>query len=335
MKLGVDSYSTRNSGLDPVGVLRLTSELGLQGVLFELSPFESFRDADLEQIRRVADELGLYIEFGMGSILRRHPMAERGLELLADAGRDVSVSDAQIVIEHLHVAKKLGSPILRCVAGNLFTRDEGQDMVALADEVVPILSSACKAAEQMGLEIAIENHADFTVRELLAIRERVDSRALGFTVDCANLAFDLDDPIRLAELMAPWALTTHFKNYRVIRTDNGLALENCSLGCGHIDLVAIANILARHDPDLTINIEIHSQFAPFTLDVFNPDFFAKHPCTPSDGICWYLAKSWQQEIHHTLVDNLPAGALSWELELADLTSSVAWAKEQLSSLLTR
>ena len=29
MKLGLDSYTTRNSGLDPVGVLNLASELGL------------------------------------------------------------------------------------------------------------------------------------------------------------------------------------------------------------------------------------------------------------------------------------------------------------------
>ena len=39
MKLGLESFSTRNSGLDPVGVLGLAAELGLGGVLFELSPF--------------------------------------------------------------------------------------------------------------------------------------------------------------------------------------------------------------------------------------------------------------------------------------------------------
>ena len=44
MKLGLESYSTRNSGLDPLGVLELAQRLGLQGVLFELSPFTSFRD---------------------------------------------------------------------------------------------------------------------------------------------------------------------------------------------------------------------------------------------------------------------------------------------------
>ena len=49
----------------------------------------------------------------------------------------------------------------------------------------------------------MENHADFTVRELASILARVNSPAFGFTVDCANLAFDLDDPLRLAEILAP------------------------------------------------------------------------------------------------------------------------------------
>ncbi len=86
------------------------------------------------------------------------------------------------------------------------------------------------------MKIAMENHADFTVRELASIQARVNSPAFGFTVDCANLAFDLDDPLRLARIMAPYGLTTHFKNYRVVRTPTGLALENCDLAGGEIDL---------------------------------------------------------------------------------------------------
>ena len=41
MKLGLESYTTRNSGLEPVGVLDLASDLGLGGVPFELSPLRT------------------------------------------------------------------------------------------------------------------------------------------------------------------------------------------------------------------------------------------------------------------------------------------------------
>ena len=46
----------------------------------------------------------------------------------------------------------------------------------------------------------MENHADFTVRELAVIHDRVDCPVFGFTVDTANVAFDLDEPLRPDDL---------------------------------------------------------------------------------------------------------------------------------------
>jgi 3-oxoisoapionate decarboxylase len=333
VKLGIDSYTTRNSGLDAIGVLHLAGEVGLAGVLFELSPFPSFRDEYLTQVRCAAESQGLYVEFGMGSILPWHPMAEKGKRLLAEAGCALSGGDAQIVIEHLHVARKLGSPVLRCVAGNLFTRDEGHDMTAIADRVVAILREVCPVAENWGLKIAMENHADFTVRELASILARVNSPAFGFTLDSANLAFDLDDPLRVASIMAPHTLTTHLKDYRILRTREGLALESCTLGEGDIDIVAIAELLARHNPQINLNIEIHSQFAPFRQDILNAGYWLRHPSPPGDGLAWYLGKSWMRPFREPWPDNLPDGKASWELESQDLRRSAQWARQNLAHLL--
>jgi sugar phosphate isomerase/epimerase len=334
MKLGLESFSTRNSGLDPIGVLGLAAELQLGGVLFEDSPFQSFRDDDLKRIRHAAEDKGLYVEFGMGSILHWHPMAEKGRRLLADAGRKADASEAQIVIEHLHVAKKLGSPILRCVVGNFLTRDEGHDMTLLADQAVAIFREACRAAEDLGIKIAVESHADFTVREHASILARVNSPAYGFTVDCGNLAFDLDNPLRLAEILAPRAWTTHYKNYRIIRTRDGLALENCALDEGEIDIVAIAELLAKYNPQINLNIEIHEQYAPFRMDILRPAFWARHPSPPGEGLAWYLEKSWTKAPLDALRDNLPDGAATWEIEARQIRQSVRWAKHALRHLLT-
>jgi sugar phosphate isomerase/epimerase len=333
MKLGLESYSVRNSGLDPIGVLKLAADWGLAGVLFELSPFKSFRDADLAAIREFAEDRGLYVHFGMGSIFHWHPMAAQGRQLLGEAGYDTNGSEAQTVIQHLQVAKKLGSPFLRCVGGNLCTRDEGHDMGALADRAVAILREACKAAEDLGLKIAMENHADFTVRELVSILARVNSPAFGFTVDCANLAFDLDEPLRLAGIMAPYALTTHFKDYRILRTPKGLALENCAVGDGDIDLAAIARLLAEKNPQINLNIEIHSQWNFFTLNILEDGYFYRHPAPPGDGLAWFLKKSWQRPIATEPFTALPDGPESWKLERQHVEQSIQWAKKHLASLL--
>jgi sugar phosphate isomerase/epimerase len=335
MKLGLDSYTTRNSGLDALGVLGLAGDLGLDGVLFELSPFESFDDDYLAQVRGAAEAGGLYLEFGMGSILPEHPMAEKGRRLLAAAGGDPAASATEIVVQHLRVARKLGSPLLRCVAGNLFTRDEGHDMAAAADRAVAILRGACCAAEELGMRMAMENHADFTVRELASIFARVNSPAFGFTVDCANLAFDLDDPLRLAGILAPHAWTTHFKDYRIRRTLAGLALENCPLGAGDIPLPALAELLGRHHPQINLNIESHSQFAPFRLDVLDRGYWSRHPSPPGDGLAWYLEKAWTREFFDPWPDNLPDGPQAWELEKQELERSVRWARKTLAHLLAK
>ncbi len=153
-------------------------------------------------------------------------------------------------------------------------------------------------------------------------------------MDTANLAFDIDEPLRLAQIMAPYALTTHFKNYRVIRTSQGLALENCALGEGDIDQVAIAEILAQYHPDLHLNIEIHSQFAPFPLNILTPGYWDRHPAPPGDGLSWHLAKAWTRNDPPTPRANLPDGSESWKVEQEHLESSIQWAREKLGHLLT-
>jgi sugar phosphate isomerase/epimerase len=168
---------------------------------------------------------------------------------------------------------------------------------------------------------------------MASIRARVNSPAFGFTVDCANLAFDLDDPLRLAGILAPHALTTHFKSYRILRTPQGLALENCALGEGEIDLPAIAELLAKYNPQINLNIEIHSQFAPFRLDVLDRAFWTRHPSPPGDGLAWYLEKSWNKDYLDPWPENLADGKAAWNREEKDIRESVAWVRKTLSHLL--
>ena len=318
----------------PSGVLGLAAELGLSGVLFELTPFSSFRDAYLAKVRGAAEEKGLYVEFGMGSVLHWHPMAEKGRQLLAEAGCDVGVSDAQIVIRHLQVAKKLGSPILRVVAGNLFTRDEGHDMVAMADQVVAILREACRAAEDFGMKIAMETHADFTVRELASILARVDSPAFGFTVDTAQPGFRSGRSVAAGRNPGPARHYDALQELPHYPDGPRAGPGELRLGDGEIDVAAIARLLAKHNPQINLNIEIHTQFAPFRLDILKPAYWTRHPSPPGDGLAWYLAKAWGKTRLDPWPASLPDGPAAWQREADDIRASVRWAKHELADVLT-
>ena len=194
MKLGIDSYSTRNSGWTPWACSGWPPNWAGRRALRAL-PLRLLPRRLPGPVRRAAEEKGLYVEFGMGSIFHWHPMAEKGRQLLADGRprrRPLRGPDRHRAPARRQEARLAHPP--RAWRGNLFTRDEGHDMAALADRAVAILREACRAAEDLGMKIAMETHADFTVRELASILARVNSPAFGFTVDCANLAFDLDDP---------------------------------------------------------------------------------------------------------------------------------------------
>ncbi len=277
MKLGIDSYSTRNSGLDAVGVLELAGELGLQGVLFELSPFSPSATptwttdppgrAEPRAVRGVRHGLDL-------------PLAPHGRKGPRAAGRGRlrrHVSDAQIVIDHLQVAKKLGSPILRCVAATSSPATKATTWRPWPTRRWRSSARPAGPPRTLGMKIAMENHADFTVRELASILARVNSPAFGFTVDCANLAFDLDDPLRLAGIMAPHALTTHFKNYRVIRTRRAWPWRTAPWATARSTWWPSPRSWPAHNPQINLNIEIHSQFAPFRLDILEETYFQRHP----------------------------------------------------------
>ena len=164
-------------------------------------------------------------------------------------------------------------------------------MVALADEAVAILREACRAAEDLGMKIAMENHADFTVRELASILARVNSPAFGFTVDCANLAFDLDDPLRLAEIMAPPRLDDALQELPNHPHPDGLALENCALGDGDIDLAAIAELLGEAQSADQPEHRNSLASSPLSAGRLEPGLSGRGiRSPPGDGLAWYLAK---------------------------------------------
>ena len=269
----------------------------------------------------------------MGSIFHWHPMAEKGRRLLAEAGYDTDVSRRADRDPAPARRPKLGSPLLRCVAGNLFTRDEGHDMAALADQAVAILREACRAAEDLGMKIAMENHADFTVRELASILARVNSPAFGFTVDYANLAFDLDDPLRLAEIMAPYALTTHFKNYRVDPHAAGSGPGELRAGRRRHrsggDRRDARPIQSRDQP------EHRDPFAVRAVSAGHPGagLLGPSPVAAGRRAGWYLEKSWTGTILPTPPANLPDGPESWELERRASASSRSAGRKQRSGAL--
>ena len=62
------------------------------------------------------------------------------------------------------------------------------------------------------ITLAMENHKDCTLDEYLAIFREYSSEYLGATLDFGNNFAMLDDPMSMAEAVAPWVKATHVKD---------------------------------------------------------------------------------------------------------------------------
>ena len=83
-------------------------------------------------------------------------------------------------------------------------------------------------------------------------------------------------------------------------------------------MAAIARLLAKHNPQINLNLEIHSQFAPFKLNMSGSGFWARHPSPPGDGLAWFLAKAWSKTPPDPWPESLPDGPAAWQRESEDI-----------------
>jgi sugar phosphate isomerase/epimerase len=112
-------------------------------------------------------------------------------------------------------------------------------------------------ANSLGLTIGVENHLDFTVEELRDLIRRVDSPNVGVMFDVGNTIGTLDDPVEAADLLGPYTVATHYKDFTITETPSGFMFCMVPLGCGSLQLPEITKRLLKHaDPKMGMSIEM-------------------------------------------------------------------------------
>lgn len=229
MKLGLDSYSYHlafgaHADFTPRRKISLpefidrVAELGLDGFQIDPMHLQQRDDAYVQAIVRQAADKNLFIEFGAMSLQPDQLSAE------------------------LDICAKLGSPVLRTFAGF----DRYAKGTSIADEIkkaVRGLDQVKARAETLGIKIAVENHGDFNADELVCVVQTVDSPWVGICLDLGNAMLTFEDPIQACKKMAPFAVTTHFKDHGVALTNAGCVVYGTALGDGVIDLHAALHLL--------------------------------------------------------------------------------------------
>jgi sugar phosphate isomerase/epimerase len=261
------------TGLNPYG---LTYHLGIQAVG---TPRANPRPAGLEGYIALATEIGAKsLELWEGwtgkmSDTELDALGARlrglGMEPIGSSGLQSADFANSIRIAH-HVGAKLMrfalTPVLcgdRSAAGSRWTE--------LVDNTWTRLRQLAPMAAGHGLTIAIENHQDFTSRELVRFCEEVGPN-VGIVFDTANSFPVAESPLDFARVIAPHVRYLHLKDYNVQFTAEGYRLVRCPSGDGAVPFKDIVEILAEHHETMLAAIEIGALEARH-VRLFTPDWW--------------------------------------------------------------
>jgi sugar phosphate isomerase/epimerase len=260
MKIGLDSYCFHRyfgevyEGLqtDPGVSWRMEREFldfalaqGVDEIALEACFFDALDDGLCAEIRGRLDASGVDRVLGWG-----HPEGLWG---------GTKPEELEALKRHLPQVRKLGSTRMRiCAASMNYAKAPREELIG---RVVPMLKEAARAAADEGVMLALENHIDFTSKEMLRIIEEVGSDHLRVNFDTGNTIRLFEDPVEAAARLAPYTISTHTKDIAT-RVKGGSPAENftwwpsCPAGEGVIDMPGVVKALQDGGFDGSLSLEV-------------------------------------------------------------------------------
>jgi len=112
-----------------------------------------------------------------------------------------------------------------------------------------MLREASKVAADHGVILAIENHIDFTAREILQLIEDVGSASFGVNFDTGNALRLFEDPVEEARILAPYIHATHIKDLSPRKGGSPRQWnywESVPAGQGVVDIEGVMRVLREY-----------------------------------------------------------------------------------------
>lgn len=265
-------HSRLRFGLNPYG---LTYHLGLQG---RGTPRANPNPAGLDGFIALAAEIGARaIELWEGWL---SPMSEAALAELhgrlgaLDMEPVISSGLSNIDIDRaVEYARVLGARYIRVALTPILCGDRaaaGERWTELVEGVHDRLSRYAPVANHAGVRLLIENHQDFTSRELVEFCRKYD---VNIVYDTANNFPVAEAPLDFTAVVAPYVRYAHAKDYHVQFTDEGFRLIRCPTGDGAVPLKALFEMLLEHNETMLASIEIGALEARH-VRLFTPGWWA-------------------------------------------------------------
>ncbi len=207
---------------------------GIQAPLSELS------DDYAGRVRAKSEEYGMYVE-----VSARLPKND---------------SDELDVFERtVRATKAAGGSVIRTVmlGGRRYeTFKTLEDWKEFARVSWRSLSRAEPILRRHQVRLALENHKDWRIDEMLRILKRIESEWVGITVDTGNNMSLLEDPLDTVRAFAPYATSVHLKDMGVEAYEDGFLLAEVPFGTGCLDMAEVVETIRSARPEVRFTLEM-------------------------------------------------------------------------------
>lgn len=192
-----------------------------------------------------------------------HAIRERiesyGMTLEGQISLPKKREDLELFVQQVRSAKAAGVTIFRAVALGGRRYETFKSMADWKDFVQHSkqrIAWAEPILRHHNVRLALENHKDWRINEMVELLREIDSSHVGVNLDTGNNIALLDDPIETVRALAPYTITTHLKDMGVEEYEDGFQLAEVPLGEGFLDLRKIVQICRQKNPMVQFNLEM-------------------------------------------------------------------------------
>jgi sugar phosphate isomerase/epimerase len=182
----------------------------------------------------------------------------------------------------VRTAKNAGASVIRSVmlSGRRYeTFNTREAFEAFAEQSWTSLTLAEPILRNNSMYLALENHKDWRISDMLALLKRMSSEFVGVCVDTGNNIALLDDPLAVVQAFAPYARSVHLKDMGVEEYDEGFLLSEVPLGEGYLDIPRIVSTLRAARPGLQFSLEMITR-DPLKIPCLTEGYWATFPELP-------------------------------------------------------